>query len=163
MEIQGIDKLIAAGIITVIVLVAPLFFIGFDLWAGMRKAKERNEDITSDGWQRTVRKIGRYYNALLALLIIDVLQMSVLWFLDTYHDYNIPVLPFLTFLGTIFIGVIEVKSIYESADEKVKKQAKDVSLLAAEIAKNRTNPEEIAKAVVGYMNNNSIDEKEETE
>lgn len=154
MEIQGIDKVVAAGVVLIIVLVSPLIFIALDFWAGVRKAKERKEIITSDGWQRTVRKIARYYNALLAMLVIDLLQMSLIWYLDTYHEYTIPLLPVLTFLGAIFIGIIEVKSIYESADEKVKKQARDVACMAVEIAKNKTNPEEITKAVADYFNEN---------
>lgn len=163
MEIQGIDKLVAAAIITGAVLISPLIFIGLDFCAGTRKAKERKEDITSDGWQRTVNKISRYYNALFALLVIDAIQMCVFWYIDTYHGYNIPVLPFLTSAGAVFVGIIEVKSIYESADSKVKKQTKDVTVLVAEIIKNNTHPDKIAKAVVDYLNENKneINEKEE--
>ncbi len=160
MEIQGISKLIAAGIILAVTLISPLFFIAFDFWAGIRKAKERKEVISSDGWQRTVAKISKYYNALLALLVIDALQMSLLWYIDTYHGYNMPVLPFLTFVGAVFIGAIEVKSIYESADDKVKKQTRDVAAVIVDILKNKQNPEEIAKSIAEYLNGNK--EKEVT-
>lgn len=35
--------------------VVPLVFIALDFWAGIRKAKQRGEEITSDRWQRTVQ------------------------------------------------------------------------------------------------------------
>ena len=48
------SELIIVLIITFGILLTPLFFIGFDFWAGNRKAKQRGERIYSDKWQRTV-------------------------------------------------------------------------------------------------------------
>jgi hypothetical protein len=164
MEIQGIiDKLVAAGAILIVALVSPLVLIALDFWAGVRKAKERHEAISSDGWQRTVSKIGKYYNALLAMLVIDTLQMSLLWYLDIYHRHDFPVLPFLTFLGAVFIGAIEVKSIYERADDKTKKQAKQVADTAAGIVRNRTDAEKIAKIVIDYLNEKTEEKEDKNE
>jgi len=157
--IHGIEKLIAAGLITVLVLFTPILFILFDLWAGIRKAKERNELITSYGLRRTVSKIARYYNLLFALLVIDSIQMAGLWFLDAYHDHNFPVFPFITLLGAIGVGAIEVRSIFEKAEDKVKRQASDVALLAGELAKCKSDPAELAKAVVEFMNKDKEEKK----
>ena len=49
-----------------------LLLIGADLWSGYRKAKAR----TSYMLRKTVDKIARYYNALLALTFVDCMQMK---------------------------------------------------------------------------------------
>ena len=49
------------------------------------------------------------------------------------------------------MAAIEVKSIYEKAEEKERREMKQVAALAAEIAKQKTDPEEIAKAIFKYM------------
>ncbi|MCD7900293.1 MAG: hypothetical protein LUH22_10610 [Bacteroides sp.] len=155
-----IEKLIAAGWITAGVLASPVFFILFDLWAGIRKARERGEKITSNGLRQTFAKTARYYNALLALLIIDAIQMAGFWYMNVYYGHNIPVFPFLTLLGAIGVGIIEVKSIFEKADDKMKQQASDVALLAGELAKHKSDPSELAKAIVEYMHKTPDYEKD---
>lgn len=135
------------------ILLTPLFFIGFDLWAGIRKARQRGELISSDGWRRTVSKIARYYNMLLALVVVDCLQMAGVWYLDSYYSYRIPIFPVITLLGAIGVGIIEVRSIMEKADEKERREYKRVAMLAGEIASHKADPNEIARAVVEYLNN----------
>lgn len=135
------------------ILLTPLFFIGFDLWAGIRKAKLRKEKITSEGWKRTIDKISRYYNMLLALIIVDCMQMSGIWYLDNFYDYQMPVFPFITMLGAMGVAAIEVKSILEQADEKSKKQIGDVTTLVTEIMKHKMYPSEMASIISEYINN----------
>lgn len=159
MEIQDFEKMIAAAWITACVLFTPILFIAFDLWAGIRKAMDRGEKITSYCLRRTFTKIARYYNALLALLVIDFIQMAGFWYMEVYYNQNFPVFPFVTLIGAIGVGIIEIKSIFEKADEKVKRQASDIAILAGEIAKYKSDPGEIAKAVVEYMKNNKEEEK----
>lgn len=149
---KGLNELFIVAWMLFGILLTPLFFIGFDFWAGIRKAKQRKEKITSDGWKRTVDKIARYYNMLLALVIVDCMQISGVWYLDNYYEYHIPIFPFITILGAMVVATIEVRSIFEKAEDKVKKQVNDVASLAAEIAKHKTDPAEIAAAVVEYMN-----------
>ena len=156
---KGLDVLFVVAWMLFGILMTPLFFIAFDLWAGIRKAKQRNEKISSDGWKRTVNKVARYYNALLALVVVDGMQMAGVWYLDNYYGYHIPVFPFITLLGAFGVAAIEVKSIYEKAEEKERKEMKQVAALAAEIAKHKADPTEIAKAVVEYMNNGKEDKK----
>ena len=115
---KGLDELFVVAWMLFGILMTPLFFIAFDLWAGIRKAKQRNEKISSDGWKRTVNKVARYYNALLALVVVDGMQMAGVWYLDNYYGYHIPVFPFITLLGAFGVAAIEVKSIYEKAEEK---------------------------------------------
>lgn len=148
------SQLIVVLFITFGILLTPLFFIGFDLWAGTRKAKQRHERITSDGWKRTTAKVAKYYNMLLALLVIDGMQISGFWYLNIYHGWGAPLFPWLVFAGAIFVGAIEVRSIMEPANEKERKEMKQVALLAEEIAKHRTEPSEIIQALAEYLNKN---------
>ncbi|MDD3038250.1 hypothetical protein [Bacteroides sp.] len=153
---KGLDELFVVAWMLFGILLTPLFFIGFDFWAGIRKAKQRGEKITSEGWQRTVNKIARYYNMLLALVVVDCMQISGVWYLDNYYDYHIPIFPFITILGAMVVAAIEVRSIFEKAEDKAKKQISDVAVLAAEIAKHRTSPTEIAQAIAEYMSNSNF-------
>lgn len=54
-QINMADQAAVVMLITFGILVVPLVFIALDFWAGIRKAKQRGEEITSDGWQRTVQ------------------------------------------------------------------------------------------------------------
>jgi hypothetical protein len=146
------NQLIIVLFITLVILVTPLFFIGFDFWAGTRKAKLRRERITSDKWKRTTTKIARYYNMLLALMVLDAMQIMGFWYLNNFSGWSAPLFPFIVFAGAVFVGAIEVKSIMEPANEKERRDMKQVATLAAEIAKNKTEPEEIAKAIADYLN-----------
>ena len=156
---KGLNELFVVAWMLFGILLSPLFFIGFDFWAGVRKAKQRGEKITSEGWKRTVDKVARYYNMLLALVVIDCMQIAGVWYLDNYYDYHIPIFPFVTIMGALVVAAIEVKSIFEKAEDKVKKQVSDVSSLALEIAKSKADPEEIAKAVVDFINRGNVKEE----
>ena len=155
---KGLNELFVVAWMLFGILLSPLFFIGFDFWAGVRKAKQRGEKITSEGWKRTVDKVARYYNMLLALVVIDCMQIAGVWYLDNYYDYHIPIFPFVTIMGALVVAAIEVRSIFEKAEDKVKKQVSDVSSLALEIAKSKADPEEIAKAVVDFINRGNVKE-----
>lgn len=90
-----------------------------DLASGLRKARRRGEARRSKALRRTVEKLATYYNALIALTIIDAMQMSAVVYLRMACGYDrLPLLPVLTLLGSIGIALIEVKSIYEKAGEK---------------------------------------------
>lgn len=140
-------------------LCAPIVFILLDLWSGIRKAKQRGEAITSEGWRRTVAKFNRYYNLLLALLAIDCVQLAACFFLRTYNGISAPMFPWMLTIGDLAIGAIELKSIYEKAEDKVKKEVESVGKLAASIAENRTDPKSIAEEIIKYLNQNDEDRK----
>ena len=123
-----------------------------DLWSGIRKAKQRGEVRSSYGFKRTIDKLARYYNMLIALTVVDCMQMGGVWYLDNYYDYHLPIFPLITLLGAIGIGAIEVRSIYEKADDKIKNEYQQVAILATEIAKRKDDPNEIAKAIIDYIN-----------
>lgn len=133
------------------ILVAPLVFIFADLWSGIRKAKQRGELITSRKFRDTVAKIARYYNVMLVLAVIDALQVVGLWYLNNYSGWEMPLFPWLSFIGMLGIGIIEIKSIIEPANAKEEKQIKEVTMLAGAIAAHKSDPEEVAKAILKYI------------
>jgi hypothetical protein len=128
-----------------------------DLWSGVRKAKKNGVARTSYGFKRTVDKIARYYNVMLALTVVDAMQMVSLWYLEQFYGWKFPMFPFITLAGAIGICLIEIKSIYEKAEDKVKIDG--VGDLAKNIIANKNDVAEIVKVVVEYMKTKEDDNK----
>lgn len=135
-----------------------LIAIMADLWSGVRKAKQNGIVRSSYGFKRTIDKIARYYNVMLALTVVDAMQMASIWYMETYYQYHLPMFPFITLLGAIGIGLIEIKSIYEKAEDKVR--IDNVAALAGQVISHRDNLSAIGEAVAEYMNKKENEEKE---
>lgn len=151
------EKIIVTLWITFGLYFLVIIAIVADLWSGVRKAKINGVARSSYGYRRTVDKISRYYNVLLALTVVDVMQMSSIWYLDKYYHYDrLPMFPFITLVGAIGLCVIEIKSIYEKAEDKVR--IENVTALAGKIITNKDDISEIVKAVVTYMKEPDIKE-----
>ena len=133
-------------------LFTPLVFIALDYWAGIRKAKKRGERICSNKMKHTVDKVARYYNAILAMVMLDLIQIGAFIFLWRFNGWNCYTFPIFTLIGVLFIAAIEVKSIMEPADEKESREMKEVTELAKAIAEHKSDPKEIAEAIAGYLN-----------
>jgi len=146
------EKIIIILWILVSIYVLVLIMIFTDLWSGVAKARKSGVVRSSYGFRRTIEKTARYYNVLLALTVIDAMQIVSLWYLETYYDKIVPMFPFLTLIGAIGICLIEVKSIYEKAEDKVK--ILEVGDLAGKIITNKDDISEIVKAVTEYMKSN---------
>ena len=144
------DKIVVALWITFGIYLMVLLAIMADLWSGVRKAKKNGIARSSCGFKRTIDKIASYYNAMLALTVIDAMQMSSLWYLEKYYGYHWPIFPIVTLVGAIGICLIEIKSIYEKAEDKVR--IENVANMAGKIITNKDDISEIVKAVVEYMN-----------
>lgn len=127
-----------------------LLVIFLDLWAGVRKAKARGEYRSSFGYRKTVDKIGKYFNMLFVITVIDVIQMLAIWEMNEQTSHSLPIIPFLTFIGAMFAGFIELKSIYEKNEDKEKAKINEVVRLAGQIAKER-DTQDIVAAVVEYL------------
>lgn len=149
---KGLNELFVIGWMLFGIYIEVFIMILADLWSGIRKARTRGEVRSSYGYKKTIDKIARYYNAMIALTVIDAMQMGGIWYLDNYYGWTIPIFPVVTLLGALGISAVELKSIYEKADDKVRSDYKEVALLAAEIAKNKTKPEELVQALADYMN-----------
>ena len=139
---------------TMYILILIMIFV--DFWSGIRKAKKNSIVRSSYGFRRTVEKIKEYYNAMIALTIIDAMQITAIWYLETYYKYEIPMFPFVTLVGAIGLSIIELKSIYEKAEDK--QRFHEAGALITNIAKNKSDIEEIAKSVANYLNEQT-DEK----
>ena len=155
---KGLEELFVIGWMLFGIYIEVFIMILADLWSGVRKAKVRGEVRSSYMYKKTIDKIARYYNAMIALTVIDCMQMGGVWYLDGYYSWSVPIFPIVTLLGALGISLVELKSIYEKADEKVKGDYQDVALLVAEIAKHKADPSEVAAAVVEYMNNKDKEE-----
>lgn len=110
-----------------VVYILVFFVIMLDLISGLGKAKRRGKLRSSYALRKTVDKLVRYFSMLLVITAIDAVQMLAIsqWDLSTGH--HIPVLPFLTFLAAMFVGFIELKSIYENSDEKEQARIEDAA------------------------------------
>ena len=89
-----------------------------DLWSGLRKARRRGEARRSEALRRTVSKLCQYYNVMLALTVVDAMQIGLMYYVRVACGWDAPLLPCFTVIGAIGIAAIEVKSIYEKAEEK---------------------------------------------
>lgn len=134
------------------ILFTPLLFIALDYWAGIRKAKKRNEPIRSDKMKRTIDKVARYYNAILAMIVLDSIQIAAFVFLHVYNGWSAYTFPLFTLVAVMFVAAIEIKSIIEPADAKERKELTDVAELAKAIASHKNDPKEIAEAIAEYLN-----------
>jgi hypothetical protein len=85
-------------------------------------------------------------------MVVDIMHISGAWYLNNYYEYKIPMFPIITLVGALGVAAIEIKSIFEKADEKERDEVKQVAMLAAEIAKSKADPSEIAQAVVEFIN-----------
>ena len=152
-QLSGLsEQLIALLFFVVLLLFTPLIFIGLDYWSGIRKAKKRGEPIYSDKMKRTVDKISRYYNAILAMMVVDVIQVTGFIFLYLFNGWSAYTFPVFTLGAVLFVAAIEIKSIYEPADVKEQREMKEAAKLAKVIMEHKNDPKEIAEAVASYLN-----------
>ena len=137
--------------IVVGMLFTPLVFIALDFWAGIRKSKKRGIRINSDKMKRTVYKVSKYYNTILAMMVVDIIQIIAFIFLWKFNGWNLYTFPIFTLAAVIFVGAIEIKSIVEPADVKEEREFKEVTELAKAIAEHKSDPKEIAEAIAEYL------------
>lgn len=152
------EKIIVVLWITFGIYVLVLLAIMADLWSGVRKAKKNGVARSSYGFKRTIDKIARYYNVMLALSVIDAMQMASIWYLEKYYGYHWPMFPVVTMVGAIGICLIEIKSIYEKAEDKVR--IENVASMAGKIITNKDDISEIVKTVIEYLNSDETKKKE---
>ena len=147
-----ITNIMICGGLVLLFYTTVLSLIFCDLWAGIRKAKKRGEYRTSEGYKRTISKIAKYYNMLLALTAVDIVQISMLFYLHIGYGYDIPMLPLFTLVGTLYIAFVEIKSIREPADIKEKKQQDDFRRMVVSIARDHSDPEKLAQYIMSALN-----------
>ena len=152
------EQLITMAFLVVGIMVVPLLLIFLDFWAGIRKARARKERIRSDKMKRTVQKVARYYNAILAMVLMDAVQIAGFVFLHIFNHWTLFTFPIFTLIAVLFIAAIEIKSICEPASEKERREVADVAELARQIASHGTDATQLARDIAEYLtqHNNNI-------
>ena len=124
-----IGTLIICGFVVLLFYIVALGLIFADLWAGVRKAKQRGEFRTSEGFKKTVGKINKYFAMHFAMTLVDAVQISLLYMLYHEYGYDIPMLPVFTGVGVLYEAYVEITSITEPANIKEKKKQDDFKRL----------------------------------
>ncbi len=133
---EQMPQLMLALAFTVGEYVLVLCAVVADLASGLRKARRRGEARRSKALRRTVEKLATYYNVLAALTVIDAMQMAAVVYVRVACGYAaVPLLPVLTLVGAIGIAIIEVKSIYEKAEEKEQRNFDEAASTIASLLK----------------------------
>lgn len=145
------EQLITMTFLLVGIMFVPVLFIALDFWAGIRKAKARRERIKSDKMKRTIQKVARYYNAILAMAVLDATQIAGFVFLHIFNQWTLYTFPFFTLIAVVFVAAIEIKSICEPASEKEQREVKEVLRLVKELVSHGTDAREFANAIDEYL------------
>ncbi|MDE5722667.1 MAG: phage holin family protein [Paramuribaculum sp.] len=98
--------------------VCVLLAVLADLRSGVLKARRQGVRRTSRGFRRSVEKAGRYYVMLFAMTLIDAMVCGALLFVAAADGPSLPPLPVFSTMGAIGLAMIELKSIYENAQDK---------------------------------------------
>ena len=134
-------------------LFTPLVFVALDFWSGIRKSHKRGIRIQSNKMKRTIDKIARYYNAILAMMVLDAIQIGAFMFLWKFNEWNLYTFPLFTLIAVLFVAAIEIKSIVEPADAKEWQDLREVTQLAQAIASHKDDPKQLAKDIAVYLRN----------
>ncbi len=135
------------------IYILVLLMIFADLWSGLRKAKRIGETRTYNGYRRTISKMAQYYNLLIAGSIVDSIYGLLCWYLENYYQTSLWLFPFITFIIALVLCLIEIKSIREKAEDKVRLDR--AGQVIQQVFINRENLEEVAKTISEYMSENS--------
>lgn len=139
--INDILKLIFPHVLTFAGLyIAVLLVIIADLISGCRKAKKDGFLRSSKGLRRTVKKVAEYYNLMFVISVIDCVQMVAIW----ESGLSIPRMPFFSFLATIFLCTIELKSMYERKTDKERAEIESMAKFLVKASKNKDTKEVVS-------------------
>lgn len=157
LEILSLDayRLIAFVLEYLVVFVA----ICADLLAGIRKAKKEHKIRTSFGFRKTLDKILQYYGVLFFLSFIDILQMYLVGGLINELGWKLFSFPIITFVGTIYICIIEYRSIKEKRDAKENARIDEVTRLLSELIKDNKNFEAVDNLITTLRKIKDVNEE----
>lgn len=100
-----------------VVWVAVGVLVALDFWHGILKAKHLKEEITSEGFKRTIRKSVYYFSLLFLGGLFDFFNTLTTSFLP----YPWELVPVFTVVIGLILCYTEVKSINEDADDKARR------------------------------------------
>lgn len=157
LEILSLDsyRLVAFVLEYLVVFVA----ICADLFAGLRKAKKENKLRTSFGFRKTLDKILQYYGVLFFLSFVDILLMYLVGGLINEMGWKLFAFPIITFIGTIYICIIEYGSIKEKRDAKENARIDEVTRLLSELIKDNKNFEAVDNLITTLRKIKDVNEE----
>lgn len=157
LEILSLDsyRLVAFVLEYLVVFVA----ICADLFAGLRKAKKENKLRTSFGFRKTLDKILQYYGVLFFLSFVDILHMYLIGGLINEMGWKLFAFPIITFIGTIYICIIEYGSIKEKRDAKENARIDEVTRLLSELIKDNKNFEAVDNLITTLRKIKDVNEE----
>lgn len=135
-EISTAERAVWAMIFIAIEYLLVLAAVVADMVSGIRKARRCGKATRSRALRRTADKLLRYYNLLAILSIIDVMQIAAMLYLRTIEGYDLPAVPAFTFIGSIGIALIEVKSIVENGSGKEKSDMAEIAEMVDDLVKS---------------------------
>ncbi|SHG31150.1 hypothetical protein SAMN05444362_1211, partial [Dysgonomonas macrotermitis] len=124
--LPAIYKVLFAYIIVLLAVIA-------DLWSGISKSKAKGIYTHTYGLDRTLDKLRKRYNLLLAFSLVDSLIII--------SEINPSNIPYATIGAAIIMCMVEIKSIFEKDEDKGR--YKEAAKTAAELWKG-INKEELA-------------------
>jgi len=142
-----------------VVMLGVLLAIFVDLASGWQKAKERGEARTSYALSRTIKKISSYEGVLLIALIIDAfLHFGHLW--ELIHCDILQSVPAVTIVIGIFLCIVEIMSIRETADGKTRRHMEMIESIVSEKVLDRLT-DSIMDKLDGKIKGTETEEEED--
>ena len=93
-----------------------------------------------------------------AMSIVDVLQLTLIMFLYHFYQHDIVMLPWFTLIALGYVGFVEIKSIWEPADVKEKKQMQDYRRAIFALIREYGGIDKVLEAVMKDQRNKEEDE-----
>lgn len=145
---DGITELLIIAVFEVFVV---LFAMGWDFASGYYKARLRGEDRNSYGLRRTVSKFILYAGSMgIACGIDSICFVCKFW--AFIHLPPLTLIPVVSSIIAVFILVTEVRSIWEKADAKQRRQAGKTAELLGKVINKDTLVEAFTQALVDSKN-----------
>lgn len=140
------------GIYEMLIIVIFEFFVvliamSWDFCSGYYKARLRGEDRNSYGLRRTVSKFILYAGSICIASGIDSISF-VCRFWEFIHFSPLMKIPVVTSIVAVFILVTEVRSIWEKADAKQRRQAGKTAELISSIINKESLKEAFTQAII---------------
>lgn len=140
---EGIYEIL---ILTIFEFFVVLIAMGWDFCSGYYKAKLRHEERNSYGLRRTVSKFILYAGSMCIASGIDSI-CYVCKFWEFIHLSPLSRVPVVTSIISVFILVTEVRSIWEKADAKQRRQANKTAQLVSKVLTKDILTDVLANAI----------------
>lgn len=146
-------------IIVIFEFFVVLFAMGWDFASGYYKARLRGEDRNSYGLRRTVSKFILYAGSVCIASGIDSICF-VCHFWDFVRLSPLARVPVVTSIVAVFILVTEVRSIWEKADAKQRRQAGKAAELIGSVINKEMLRDALTEVLVSGKGKEETNEKE---